>query len=76
MSKLEGGKPVAPFYVERPEPLQRYQARSPQRIVANDARSRGGLGALVRGPIAEAIIIVILGFLIGGIAAAIIHFAV
>jgi hypothetical protein len=30
----------------------------------------------MRGPIAEAIIIVILGFLIGGIAAAIIHFAV
>jgi hypothetical protein len=30
----------------------------------------------MRGPIAEAVIIVILGFLIGGIAAAIIHFAI
>jgi hypothetical protein len=30
----------------------------------------------MRGPISEAVIIVILGFLIGGIAATIIHFAV
>jgi hypothetical protein len=43
---------------------------------SGEARGRGGLGALMRAPISEAIIIVILGFLIGGIAAAIIHFAV
>jgi hypothetical protein len=29
----------------------------------------------MRGPISEAIIIVVLGFLIGGIAAAVVHFA-
>jgi hypothetical protein len=29
----------------------------------------------MRGPISEAVIIVVLGFLIGGVAAAIIHFA-
>jgi ATP-dependent DNA ligase len=39
-----------------------------------DARGGGGLGALMRGPISEAVIIVVLGFLIGGIAGAIIHF--
>jgi hypothetical protein len=29
----------------------------------------------MRGPISEAVIIVVLGFLIGGIAAAVVHFA-
>jgi hypothetical protein len=29
----------------------------------------------MRGPISEAVIIVVLGFLIGGVAAAIVHFA-
>jgi hypothetical protein len=38
-----------------------------------EARGRG-LGALMRGPISEAIIIVALGFFIGGIAGGIIHF--
>jgi len=32
------------------------------------------LGPLIQGPISEAVIIVVLGFLIGGIAGAIIHF--
>jgi hypothetical protein len=43
---------------------------------SGEARSRRGLGTLMRAPISEAIIIVTLGFLIGGIAAAINHFAV
>src|SRR5215467_11701653 len=34
------------------------------------------LGAPMRGPISEAVIIVILGFLIGGIAAAVVHFMI
>jgi hypothetical protein len=39
------------------------------------ARGRGRLGPLkMRGPISEAVIIVVIGFLIGGVAAAIIHF--
>ena len=40
------------------------------------ARGRRGLGTLMRGPISEAIIIVALGFFIGGIAGAIIHFTI
>jgi hypothetical protein len=43
---------------------------------SGETRGRGGLGALMRGPISEAVIIVALGFLIGGIAAAIIQFGV
>jgi hypothetical protein len=43
---------------------------------SGETRGRGGLGALMRGPIFEAVIIVALGFLIGGIAAAIIQFGV
>ena len=34
------------------------------------------MGALMRGPISEAVIIVILGFLIGAIPAAVIHFTI
>ena len=41
---------------------------------SGETRGGGGLGALMRGPISEAIIIVALGFFIGGIAGAIIHF--
>jgi hypothetical protein len=41
---------------------------------SGEARGGGRLGALMRGPISEAIIIVALGFFIGGIAGAIIHF--
>jgi hypothetical protein len=39
-------------------------------------RGRRRLGALMRGPISEAVIIVILGFLIGGIPAAVIPFMI
>ena len=46
----------------------------PPRLSRNEARGGGGSGALMRGPISEAIIIVALGFFIGGIAGAIIHF--
>jgi hypothetical protein len=41
---------------------------------SGETRGRRGSGALMRGPISEAIIIVALGFFIGGIAGAIIHF--
>jgi hypothetical protein len=42
---------------------------------SGEARGRGRLGPLkMRGPISEAVIIVVIGFLIGGVAAAIIHF--
>ena len=41
---------------------------------SGETRGRGGLGALMRGPISEAVIIAALGFFIGGIAGAIIHF--
>jgi len=36
--------------------------------------AEGDWGALMRGPSSEAVLIVLLGFLIGGVAAAIIHF--
>ena len=41
---------------------------------SGETRGRGGSGALMRGPISEAVIIAALGFFIGGIAGAIIHF--
>ena len=53
--------------------------RSPHWVkVKNPGEARGGagLGVLMRGPISEAVIIVILGFLIGGIPAAVIHFMI
>jgi hypothetical protein len=41
---------------------------------SREARGGGGLGTVMRGPISEAVIIVILGFFIGGIAGAVVHF--
>jgi len=47
--------------------------RSPHWVKVKNPK---GLGVLMRGPISEAVIIVILGFLIGGIPAAVIHFMI
>ena len=47
--------------------------RSPHWVKVKNPK---GLGVLMRGPISEAVIIVILGFLIGGIPAAVIYFMI
>ena len=47
-----------------------------ERVPCLPQRGGGGSGALMRGPISEAIIIVALGFFIGCIPAAVIHFTI
>ena len=68
--KAEQARRIAANIAKLPELLDKPESAS------GETRGRGGLGALMRGPISEAVIIVILGFLMGGIPAAVVHFMI